>query len=259
MSGYHQFSRFYDNLTFNVDYAKRADVIQSVLSLYGHTWGLTLDLACGTGSMTTLLKQRGVDIFGVDGSEEMLSEAMDKAYDAELSILYLCQRMENLDLYGTIDTCICTLDSLNHITEKAKLQAALDRVGLFMNPGGMFVFDVNTVYKHQKILGDNTFVYDTDAVFCVWQNSLKENNIVSIELDLFEKEGESGEEIYRRCSERFQERAYEIDELKEMLAHAGFETLAVYRDGSLEPLREDSDRAMFVARIADVKNKEMSK
>ena len=252
MSGYREFSRFYDNLTFNVDYDKRADYIQSVLSLFDHDPGLTLDLACGTGSLTTVLKQRGWDIFGVDGSQEMLSEAMDKAYDAGLSILYLCQQMETLDLYGTIDTCICTLDSLNHITSKEKLQAAFDRVGLFMNPGGMFVFDVNTVYKHRAILADNTFVYDTDAVYCVWQNSLKENNIVSIELDLFERAGET----YTRRTERFKERAYGIDELHKMLRRAGFETLAVYDDMTTSPLREDSDRAVFVARIVDVRNKE---
>lgn len=255
MGGYHVFSRFYDNLTFNVDYVKRAEYLQSVLSLYDHPWGLTLDLACGTGSLTAALKKRGIDIFGVDGSQEMLSEAMDKAYDEGLSILYLCQGMESLDLYGTIDTCVCTLDSLNHITEKSRLQAAFDRVGLFMNPGGMFVFDVNTVYKHRHILADNTFVYDTDQVFCVWQNSLKENNIVNIELDLFEREGESGG-LYRRHNERFSERAYEIGELKEMLAHAGFETLAVYHDMTTEDLRADSDRAVFVARIVNVRNAE---
>ena len=252
MSGYQIFSQFYDNLTFNVDYAKRADYIQSVLSLFGHAPGLTLDLACGTGSLTVELKRRGVDIFGIDGSYDMLSQAMDKAYDAQFEMLFLCQQMENLDLYGTIDTCICTLDSLNHITEKEKLQQVFDRVALFMNPDGYFLFDVNTVYKHQNILANHTFVYDTDKVFCVWQNSLKENNIVSIELDLFEREGEA----YHRCTERFQERAYAIDELKEMLSNAGFETKAVYHDLATEPLKEDSDRAVFVARIIEAINRE---
>ena len=251
MSGYHSFSRFYDNLTFNVDYKKRADYIQSVLSLYSHEWGLTLDLACGTGSLTVELKRRGVDIFGIDGSPEMLSVAMDKAYDEELSVLFLCQQMDELDLYGTIDTCICTLDSLNHITDKDKLQKVFDRVALFMNPDGYFVFDVNTVYKHKSILADNTFVYDTDSVYCVWQNSLKENNIVDIELDLFERDGE----VYDRTSERFSERAYEIDELKEMLQNSGFEVKAVYHDMTTEPLRDDSDRAVFVARIVEAINK----
>lgn len=252
MSGYHIFSQFYDNLTFNVDYEKRAEYIQSVLSLWGHQPGLALDLACGTGSMTIALKERGWDIFGIDGSQDMLSIAMDKAYDKELSILFLCQQMERLDLYGTIDTCVCTLDSLNHITERDTLQAAFDKVALFMNPGGMFVFDVNTVYKHREILGNNTFVYDTDEVYCVWQNSLKENNIINIELDLFEK----ADGFYTRHTERFKERAYEVDELKAMLRKAGFETLAVYRDMTTEPLSEDSDRAVFVARIIEAKNKE---
>lgn len=252
MSGYHIFSQFYDNLTFNVDYEKRAEYLQSVLSLWGHEAGLTLDLACGTGSMTLALKEKGWDIFGVDASQEMLSVAMDKAYDKELSILFLCQRMENLDLYGTIDTCISTLDSLNHITEKATLQAAFDKVALFMNPEGMFIFDVNTVYKHREILGNNTFVYDTDDVYCVWQNSLIENNIINIELDMFEK----ADGVYTRHTERFKERAYEIGEIKEMLKKAGFATLAVYRDMTTEPIGEKDDRAIFVARIVEVKNAE---
>ena len=252
MSGYHSFSQFYDNLTFNVDYKKRADYIQSVLSLYGHPWGLTLDLACGTGTLTLELKTRGVDIFGIDGSYDMLSIAMEKAAEQGLDVLFLCQEMERLDLYGTIDTCICTLDSLNHITDQKKLQRAFDRVALFMNSGGYFVFDMNTVYKHREILGNNTFVYDTDQVFCVWQNSLKANNIVNIELDLFERE----DGVYYRQSEHFKERAYEIDEVKRMLAQAGFTLRAVYADMTTEPLKENSDRAVFVAEMVESKNAE---
>ena len=252
MSGYRIFSQFYDNLTFNVDYKKRADYIQSVLSLYGHPWGLTLDLACGTGTLTLELKTRGVDIFGIDGSYDMLSIAMEKAAEQGLDVLFLCQEMERLDLYGTIDTCICTLDSLNHITDQKKLQRAFDRVALFMNSGGYFVFDMNTVYKHREILGNNTFVYDTDQVFCVWQNSLKENNIVNIELDLFERE----DGVYYRQSEHFKERAYEIDEVKRMLAQAGFTVRAVYADMTTEPLKDTSDRAVFVAEMVESKNAE---
>ena len=235
-----------------MDYKKRADYIQSVLSLYGHPWGLTLDLACGTGTLTLELKTRGVDIFGIDGSYDMLSIAMEKAAEQGLDVLFLCQEMERLDLYGTIDTCICTLDSLNHITDQKKLQRAFDRVALFMNSGGYFVFDMNTVYKHREILGNNTFVYDTDQVFCVWQNSLKENNIVNIELDLFERE----DGVYYRQSEHFKERAYEIDEVKRMLAQAGFTVRAVYADMTAEPLKENSDRAVFVAEMVESKNAE---
>ena len=252
MSGYHIFSQFYDNLTFNVDYKKRADYIQSVLSLCGHDAGITLDLACGTGTLTLELAERGVDIYGIDGSYDMLSQAMDKAAEKGMDILFLCQQMENLDLYGTIDTCICTLDSLNHITDKAKLQKTFDRVALFMNSDGYFIFDVNTVYKHRKILGSNTFVYDTGDVYCVWQNSYKENNIVSIELDIFEREGN----IYRRSSERFKERAYETDELKEMLESSGFEVVAVYNDMTTDELSDTADRAVLVARMNTAINRE---
>lgn len=252
MSGYQIFSQFYDNLTFNVDYSKRADYIQSVFSLCGHDMGLTLDLACGTGSLTVELKKRGVDIYGIDGSYDMLSKAKDKAYDEGLDMLFLCQQMENLDLYGTIDTCICTLDSLNHITDKNKLQRVFDRVALFMNDHGHFLFDVNTVYKHKVILGNNTFVYDTDKVYCVWQNSIKENNIVSIELDMFEREGET----YCRYSERFKERAYEISELIEMLEKTGFTVRGVYNDMTTEPLSDNADRAVFVAEMVTAINKE---
>ena len=251
MSGYHVFSQFYDNLTFNVDYQKRADYLQSVLSLFGHDMGLTLDLACGTGSLTLELKRRGVDIYGIDGSRDMLSVAMDKAYDEGLSVLFLCQQMDRIDLYGTIDTCISTLDSLNHIVDQDKLQATFDRVALFMNPGGFFVFDVNTVYKHQHILGNHTFVYDTEDVYCVWQNSLKENHIVNIELTIFEREGAA----YRRHTEHFKERAYEIDELKARLAKAGFETVGVFNDMTADPLSENAERAVFVARIIEAKNR----
>ena len=252
MSGYHIFSQFYDNLTFNVDYSKRADYIQSVFSLCGHDMGLTLDLACGTGTLTVELKKRGVDIYGIDGSYDMLCQAKDKAYDEGLDMLFLCQRMEELDLYGTIDTCICTLDSLNHITDKEKLQRVFDRVALFMNSGGYFLFDVNTVYKHKNILGNNTFVYDTDKVYCVWQNSLKENNIVSIELDMFEREGET----YRRYSERFKERAYEISELSEMLEQSGFTIRGIYNDMTTDSLSDNADRAVFVAEMVTAINKE---
>ena len=131
-------------------------------------------------------------------------------------------------------------------------QSQPDRVALFMNEDGYFVFDVNTVYKHRHILANNTFVYDTDKVYCVWQNSLKENNIVNIDLDLFEREGET----YRRYSEHFKERAYEIDELTEMLSQSGFEVKAVYRDMSTDSLQADSDRAVFVARIREAINRE---
>ena len=244
MSSYGVFADFYDSLTLNVDYDKRADYILKALKKHGHNPGLTLDLACGTGNLTIPLKRRGVDIYGIDGSPEMLSVAQEKSADEELGILFLCQKMQSIDLYGTIDTCLCTLDSLNHMTDIDDVGKTFERVSLFMNKGGIFLFDVNTVYKHENILADNTFVYDTDDVFCVWQNSLKENKIVDIDLTFFIPSGKS----YIRADQHFSERAYTEGELSDMLGKAGFELEAVYADMSFESVGDDTQRAVYIAR-----------
>lgn len=151
MPSYEMFADFYDSLTDNVEYEKRADYIVNVLEKnFNHDLGLTLDLACGTGTMTMLLKEKGIDVYGVDGSYDMLTVAQQKTMEKGLNILYLCQRMESLDLYGTIDTCICTLDSLNHIVDEKVFTKAIERVSLFMNKGGYFLFDLNTLISIER-------------------------------------------------------------------------------------------------------------
>ncbi len=241
---YEVFADFYDKLTGNVGYSERADYILSVLERLGHKAGLTLDLACGTGSLTLELKKKGVDIYGIDGSPDMLSVALQKAAEADEQILYLCQRMQSIDLYGTIDTCICTLDSINHMTNPKDVQRTFDRVSLFMNKGGVFLFDVNTVYKHKEVLSDNVFVFDTDEVYCVWQNTPDEDNLVKISLDFFIPEGNS----YYRITEEFSERAYTTEELESMLAKAGFKVEYIYGDMTFEAPTDDEQRLIVAAR-----------
>ena len=183
---YSLFASYYDRLTQNVPYSQQAQYLLDVLARHGHQPGLTLDLACGTGSLTLELARRGVDVYGVDASMEMLSEAQQKAAEENLQLLFLCQKMQSLDLFGTVDTVFCTLDSLNHLTREKDVQQTFQKVSLFLNPGGYFVFDVNTEYKHRKILGNQTFVYDMEDVYCVWQNTLEEKTCrVSISLDFF--------------------------------------------------------------------------
>ena len=191
-------------------YEKRCDYILKLAESFGHDMGITLDLACGTGTLTRLLKKRGVDVFGIDYSMEMLSEAMQRASEEGLDILFLRQKMQSIDLYGTINTCVCTLDSINHLTKIEDVAKTFDRVGLFMDDDGLFIFDVNTVYKHKNILADNTFVYENDSVFCVWQNTPEDDNKVKIDLDFFEEENG----VYYRSSESFSERAYTDAEIK---------------------------------------------
>lgn len=245
MAGYSVFAEYYDALTDNVEYSKRADYIMQLFEKRGHKPTLVLDLACGTGSLTLELFKRGIDIYGVDASVEMLSSAREKCADAGADILFLCQKMQSLDLYGTVDTVVCTLDSLNHLRGKKELQKAFNKVSFFMDPNGLFVFDMNTTYKHEHILGNNTFVYDIENVYCVWQNRYsKLGNKVDIDLDFFERDGR----VYYRSSEHFSEFAYTTEEVFNMLEKAGFGEFAVYNELSFDPPAADSQRLVYTAK-----------
>ena len=246
MSEYSFFARFYDELTQNVDYERRAEHFSALLLSYGIKSGTVLDLACGTGTLTSLISARGYDMIGVDSSPDMLSQAQNRAFEEGQNILFLCQQMQALDLFGKIDAALCTLDSINHLTEPDDVRETFRRLGTFIRPGGMFIFDVNTIYKHREILADNSFVYEYPDVFCVWQNSLdEETDTVDIMLDFFE-ENEDG--TYERTSEDFSERAYSLDELSKWLGDAGFDIENIYDGITNEPVREDSERAVIAAR-----------
>ena len=244
---YGVFSEFYDALTANVSYDTVSQVLSYLLTRYGKSRGLLLDLACGTGSVSVRMAQKGYEVIGVDLSPEMLSEAQNKAYSAGQNILFLCQDMTALDLYGTVDAAVCTLDGLCHLPDEESVFAALQKVSLFMNPGGVFLFDVNSVYKHRAVLGNNTFVYDTDDVYCVWQNTLLSDGVtVQMDLDFFEPVSDAGD--YVRQSERFTERAYPKETLEAMLKKAGFTVLDVFDGYSGKPAHDTSERLLFAVR-----------
>ncbi|HEX3038448.1 MAG TPA: methyltransferase domain-containing protein [Oscillospiraceae bacterium] len=245
MSSYAAFARYYDSLTLNVNYPARADYLCSLFSNLNHNTGITLDLACGTGSLTVELAKRGLDIYGIDGSMSMLSVAQQKAATNDLNILFLCQQMQRIDLYGTVDTVICALDSINHLTSEKDVLSTFQRVSLFLNEDGYFVFDVNTTYKHKQVLSNNTFVYDTDDVYCVWQNSYEsKKNRVGISLDFFARDSE----VYHRSSEHFYERAYPTEQLISMLNQAGMELVHLYDDMSFSEPNDTSERLVFVTK-----------
>lgn len=242
---YSSFARYYDSLTHNVNYPLRAEYICNLLKKMDHNAGLTLDLACGTGSLTIELAKRGIDVYGIDGSESMLSIAQQKAANDGLQLLFLRQQMQNIDLYGTVDTVICALDSINHVTSENDVLKIFERVSLFMNPGGYFIFDINTLFKHKYILGNNTFVYDMDDVYCVWQNRFEEKyNRVGITLDFFGREGNA----YYKSSEHFYERAYDTDLIVSMLSKVGLETVGLFDDLSFEKPNDKTERVIVVAK-----------
>ena len=247
MSDYGDFARFYDKFTQNVDYSARARYFDAVIQKYNPNAKLLLDLACGTGSLSFELEQFGYDIVAVDNSYEMLSVAAEKRGELESSVLFLCQEMSELDLFGTIDATVCALDSINHILDENELLEVFKKVSLFSNKGAVFVFDVNTIYKHKNILANNSFVYENEDTFCVWQNNICDDEVtVDISLDFFDKVPD--EKLYARYSTDFSERAYESDVLKSMLLQSGFEVKAVFDDDSFLPIRRDSQRAIIVAK-----------
>lgn len=247
MSDYGDFARFYDKFTQNVDYPARARYFDSVIQKYNPDAKLLLDLACGTGNLSFEMEPFGYDIVAVDNSFEMLNVAMEKKAFLESNVLLLCQEMSELDLFGTIDATVCALDSLNHILDEEELLEVFKKVSLFSNKGAVFVFDVNTIYKHQSVLADNTFVFDEDNTFCCWRNGLDEDGVtVDISLDFFHKEKDK--EDYQRYTVDFSEKAYEIDFLKDLLEKTGFEVKAVFDEDSFLPLRKDSERAIIVAK-----------
>lgn len=246
MSGYGSFAYFYDRLTENVDYAAVAGQIDEWVERFGGRHDILLDLACGTGSLSEALARRGFDVIGVDCSDEMLGAALDKKFDSGLDIQYLKQDMRSLDMYGTIDVTVCALDSINHLSSEEDALKAFKCVSLFAYPDGLFIFDVNTLYKHERVLADNAFVFSLEGLYCGWQNEYdKADSSVRICLDFFEEDQDGG---YKRYSEEFREIYISPERLEELLAEAGFEILGVfdgYTDGELCP---DSERAVYVCR-----------
>ncbi len=243
MSAYDVFAAYYDDLTNDVQYAERAAYLRELLVRFGMREGTLLDLACGTGSMTLEMAGYGYEMIGVDTSAEMLCAAQQKAAEAGRDVLFLCQPMQRLDLYGTVRGTICTLDSLNHLTKPDDVRETIRRVSLFTEPDGVFLFDVNTPYKHRQILADNTFVRETGDVFCVWQNEQLGNDTVQITLDFFERD----DDMYFRSREQFCERAYDPAWLQSILEENGFSVAGIFQEGTTERPADDAQRVVFAA------------
>lgn len=244
---YGSFAYFYDRLTENVDYKSYAAYIKRLFDSYGKNKKINsvLDIACGTGSLTAELSKLGFEMIGADASAEMLMEAQMKKSEENLDILYLCQSAEELDLYGTVEGAVCTLDSINHITDEENVLKAFGKISLFMEKDGLFIFDMNTEYKHREILGNNTFVYDLDDVYCVWQNELDEDDLLThITLDIFCEENG----LYDRFTEEFDERVYSHNTVLKWLEMSDFELLECFKEMTEEKPDEDTQRLIYIAR-----------
>ena len=245
MASYNAFAPFYDRFIKPVDYKRRAVYFDQLIAPHIGEQKLLLDLACGTGSLSIALSQLGYEVIAADASPQMLSIAQQKAYDAGEQILFLNQRMETLDLYGTIDACVCALDSLNHLTDLGALRRALARVSLFLAQGGVFVFDMNTPYKHRALLADNSYVYEQGDTLCVWRNKTDADLLTEIALDFFTRQADGR---YIRTGERFSERGYTVKAVSDLLSEVGLTLTALYADDSFDAPKDASERYIFVTK-----------
>lgn len=223
-------------------YDERASYYHRILRDNGVESGILLDLGCGTGSMSLRMAGFGYDVIGVDASVGMLTCAREKT--AGKNILLLNQSMEELDLYGTVNCAVSALDCINHLDGISNVKTAFEKVSLFTEPGGIFVFDVNTVYKHRNILADRDFIIEDEGILCCWRNTLNPDDSVNITLDFFEED----DGVWYRETEEFTERAYGIDTLAQALEESGFEVIDIYDDMTFDRVKEDSARAVFAAR-----------
>lgn len=238
---YNYFALHYDELTENVDYKVRSDYISGFFNKFGISENATLlDLACGTGTMTLLFKEKGYDVIGIDLSDEMLSIADNKA-KGEIS--FIKSEMQDFQLPKPVDACVCCLDSLNHLNSIIEVKKTFQCVYNSLKENGIFVFDVNTIYKHRNVLADNSFVFDETNYFLAWDNELIDDYSVRIMLDFFVFNGIN----YDRYSEEFIETAFEIDALESAL-NPYFDILGIYNDLSLEQAENDSERLYFVCK-----------
>lgn len=270
MEAYSSFAQVYDLFMDNVPYEEWGSYIMGILEEYGIKDGLVLDLGCGTGKMTRLLAAAGYDMIGVDNSEDMLEIARayedisaenpndtqedgapvsdgDKEESGEESrILYLLQDMREFELFGTVRAVVSICDSMNYILEEEDLCTIFKLVNNYLDPEGIFIFDLNTIYKYQEILGETTIAENREEGSFIWDNYYDEEAMVNeYDLTLFIRQ-EGG--LFRKYEETHYQRAYSLQRIKGLLEEAGMEFVAAYDAFTREPVKEDSERIYVIAR-----------
>lgn len=246
MEAYTGFAAVYDTFMDNIPYGEWCGYLKKLLRRYGTGEGIVLDLGCGTGSLTELLASEGYDMIGIDNSEEMLQIAMEKRIDSGKDILYLCQDMREFELYGTVAAVISVCDCMNYILDPEDLTRVFRLVNNYLDPGGVFIFDLNTVYKYREIMGDSVIAEEREDCCFIWDNQYEEEERINIyDLSLFVREKE---DLYRRYHETHYQRAYSLDEVKTAIAKAGMEFVAVYDAFTEQEPKADSERIYVIAR-----------
>lgn len=260
--GYSAIAGVYDQFNQELDYEAWADFFERCFTRFlTSAPELVLDLACGTGRMTRVLAKRGYDMIGVDGSASMLSQAYEESNGE--NILYLCQDMRELELYGTVGAVVCCLDSINYLLKDEDVQKVFSLVHNYLDPDGIFLFDVNTPYKFENVYANNAYILEDEqkdtngalrSAFCGWQNEYHaQNGICDFYLTLFE-ENEDG--TYCRSEEHQQERCYTKQQITDWLTQCGFELLGIYGGYDASEPTQDCERWYIAARAKKNNTKE---
>ena len=241
MRAYEVLAGAYDALTEDVQYRRRADYLEKLMKRSRIPVRTVLDLACGTGTMTWELARRGYEMIGVDASTEMLSQAQIKTGEG-ITPLFLCQSMPKLDLYGTVEAAVCCLDSLNYLTRPQDVQRTFERLRLFIAPGGILVFDVNTDSK-LRAMDAQVYVDETEDTYCVWRTAYK-NGLARYDMDIFTRFDDGA---WERSQETHRERIYSAEELTAWLKAAEFVNVCTYGDGVMRKPKPDEQRIYYTA------------
>ena len=249
MDAYHELAQSYDRLTNDVDYEATVDFYFEILRREKLQPRTAVDLACGTGSVALLLAKRGLQVTAVDMSWEMLTVAQQKAAEANVFPQFVCQKLQQLKLPKGVDLAVCALDSMDYILDPADCKETICRVYKALNPGGCFIFDVNTPEKLRAMDGQ-VFLDEDDDVYCVWRGEFNERtNICSYGMDLFQRRGE----VWHRSFEEHREYAYSADQLTGYLKEAGFTSIAVYADRKFSDPADGEQRIYLKARKGKIK------
>ena len=249
MDAYHELAQSYDRLTNDVDYDATVEFYYDILAREGISPRTAVDLACGTGSVALRLAQRGLQVTAVDLSWEMLMVAQQKAAEADVYPQFACQPLQQLRLPRGVDLAVCALDSIDYILDPKDCELAIQRIFKALNPGGCFIFDVNTPEKLRAMDGQ-VFLDEDEDVYCVWRGEFDEaTNICSYGMDLFQRQGD----LWQRSFEEHQEYAYSADQLVGYLKKAGFTSIAVYGDRTFDSPAEGEQRIYLKARKGKIK------
>ena len=247
MEAYTEFATVYDTFMDNVPYEAWKKYLVDILKAEGINDGLLLELGCGTGRMTRLLAAEGYDMIGVDNSEEMLSVAREYTME-NTEILYLLQDMREFELYGTIRAVVSVCDSMNYIMSEEDLRQVFSLVNNYLDPGGIFIFDMNTRYKYEELLGDNSFCETREDSSFIWENYYNHTSMINeYELTLFVREDEE-EALYRKYQESHFQKAYTLREIRGLIEKAGLKFVAAYDAYTKKAPMHTSERITVIAR-----------